>query len=324
MSTSDPGEGYDDLVLVCLAALGRGTEAELGVRTGLAPGDVVRHLDALARDDLVTRSDGDRWEIAGPEELDRDNWVADLRNRFARESAASPERSRPPSDGGPPQRPGIRTYIGARTCLAVHFQLLEQAEASIWVLDRPPYLGGLPLPDDSQPDNPEMRAFSRGVDVRGVYKARFRGLARLWYLREFAQAGVPVRIGPAPLKLAIIDQRVAYIPTLRSYDVLGHVTALVVWDPALVQVLIEVFEECWANARPVPIALASEDDDRRSELIVMLLAGYADAAIARALGVTERTVRRWVRDLLTLIGSETRLQLGAALAAYRDSPGDVR
>lgn len=323
---SIPGERPDsDLVLVALSALGRGTEAEVGARTGLPPAEVRAHLDALADEHAAMRLGEDLWEVATTQGVRNGHWVADLRQRFDRESETPAEHRRLLTEGSPSQRPGVRTYVGARAALAVHFQLLEQDKTSVWVLDRPPYLGGLPVPEDGEPDNPEMRAFARGVDVRGVYSAGFRHIARLWYLREFVQSGVPVRIGSAPIKLAIIDGRVAYLPTQRSYDVPDHVTAAVVWDPALVQVLLELFEQSWDSARPIPLALANEDDARQRELTAMLLAGSTDVVIARALEVTERTVRRWVRDLLTLTGSETRLQLGAALAAHRDAQrGDVR
>lgn len=322
---SDPGKRRDnERVFVALAALGRGTEDEVRARTGLPRLDVRDQLEALAREQKVTLVGQDLWAIATRHNEPDEHWVSDLRAQFETESEAPAEGRRLLGGSALSQRPGVRTYIGARASLAAHYQSLENAEESIWVLDRPPYLGGLPLPDDHEPDNPEMRAFDRGVDVRGVYLPGFGRLTRLWYLREFARSGVPVRIGPAPVKVAIIDQRLAFIPALRSYDVPGHMAAAVVSDPVLVQVLVELFEQSWRNARPIPLALADEDDERRSELIVMLLAGSTDAAIGRALGVTERTVRRWVRDLLTLTGAETRLQLGAALTAYRESQDGVR
>ncbi len=48
-------------------------------------------------------------------------------------------------------------------------------------------------------------------------------------------------------------------------------------------------------------------------LISMLMTGSTDSAIANALNINVRSVRRWISDLMDELGVATRLQLGAAL-----------
>lgn len=53
-------------------------------------------------------------------------------------------------------------------------------------------------------------------------------------------------------------------------------------------------------------------DDRR--LLTLLSAGLTDHAIARDLGVSERTVRRRITRLQAVLGGRTRFQLGVQAA----------
>lgn len=46
----------------------------------------------------------------------------------------------------------------------------------------------------------------------------------------------------------------------------------------------------------------------------LLAAGLEDSAVAARVHVSERTLRRYVRDLMTLLGARTRCALGARLA----------
>lgn len=301
------GRLQQQVVRATLGSLARTDVGELSARTGLCPTVVDAVLRGLAQNGEAIHSGDGRWEAAVPDLPTSEHWVAEFRQRLA-ESPRSLE-----------ELPGVETYFGARAGLEIHYDLWANVKSHAVLLDRPPYLGGLPMPSDDEPDNPEFAAVHRGVTVQAVYSTGFRQLARLWYLREAveSQAG-PLRIGPVPLKLCILDDRTAFMPSLRSYEVPGHMAAVVITDPPLIQMLREVFEATWDFARPLPVALATETADRRAELVALLLAGLTDAAIGHELDVSERTVRRWVHDLLVVFGCETRLQLGAALARGHD------
>jgi len=55
-----------------------------------------------------------------------------------------------------------------------------------------------------------------------------------------------------------------------------------------------------------------DEQDRR--LLSMLAAGYKDRAIARALGVTERTVGRRIQEMMQSLQAGTRFQAGLQAA----------
>lgn len=81
------------------------------------------------------------------------------------------------------------------------------------------------------------------------------------------------------------------------------------------------FESLWRSAmqlreapgRTVDPNLASPKDladpaDRK--VLMLLLAGYTDAAVAARLGISLRTMQRRVRRLMDLAGTESRVLLG--------------
>nr|WP_238351160.1 helix-turn-helix domain-containing protein [Kribbella shirazensis] len=93
--------------------------------------------------------------------------------------------------------------------------------------------------------------------------------------------------------------------------------ALVIRSEALVRPLEAVFQATWDVAEAVEIAEADpvERLGRRSrEVLVLLAAGLTDEAIARELGVTDRTVRRQIACLCRKLRVDCRFQLGLEVA----------
>jgi DNA-binding CsgD family transcriptional regulator len=83
----------------------------------------------------------------------------------------------------------------------------------------------------------------------------------------------------------------------------------VIRQPAIVQLTIELFDQYWQRAVTVPgLGAAGGDGDR--QLVEMLAAGAKDEQIARALGLSLRTVRRRVAALLADLGVRSRFQAG--------------
>lgn len=104
---------------------------------------------------------------------------------------------------------------------------------------------------------------------------------------------------------------------------------------ALLDSLYLLFELVWASATPLgdlgspsdrpgvesqngPVS--GDHDDLPRKALTMLAAGFPDKAIARSLGVTERTVQRWVKQMMADHGAQTRLQLGIKLGRTGVSP----
>jgi DNA-binding NarL/FixJ family response regulator len=68
----------------------------------------------------------------------------------------------------------------------------------------------------------------------------------------------------------------------------------------------------WERADPVPeLDLSSSRPAMRRHLLEQLASGAKDEQIARALGLSLRTVRRRIADILIELGVDTRFQAGA-------------
>ncbi|GLZ34811.1 hypothetical protein Lesp02_69980 [Lentzea sp. NBRC 105346] len=88
--------------------------------------------------------------------------------------------------------------------------------------------------------------------------------------------------------------------------------ALLVRAPALVQVLRTWFELVWE--RGGPLDSANPLSPKEMAVLELQAAGHKDAAIARALGINVRTVRRHVATILATLGVESRFAAGVEAA----------
>ena len=147
-----------------------------------------------------------------------------------------------------------------------------------------------------------------GRPMRAVYPASVvEDPAKLAYVREWAAAGEQVRLLPF---------------TAREVDVFGTDAALVSsrWEderpggmilihaPAMIAILRELFERYWERA--VPLTPSLPRPDPRERILELLTMGAKDETIARHLGISLRTVRRRVAELMAAVGATTRFQAG--------------
>ncbi|MFJ3792019.1 LuxR C-terminal-related transcriptional regulator [Kitasatospora sp. NPDC090091] len=190
----------------------------------------------------------------------------------------------------------------------------------------------------------ERLALAHGAALRTIYPAAvLRRPAVLAHVRELTAAGARIRAAHSlPLWLIVVDARLAILPAPGSGSpgsgsgsgegsgtgsgagsgpgegagATAEQAAVVVREPALVALVAELFEYFWSAAWTPPELLpgASAMTDRHNEVLRMLAAGLTDAAIARKLEVSERTVRRLVADLTADLGAESRFQAGVYAA----------
>jgi DNA-binding CsgD family transcriptional regulator len=164
----------------------------------------------------------------------------------------------------------------------------------------------------AQPLDEEL--ITRGVDTRIIYHYSVLADTRnLQYARWFASIGAQVRRAPVlPPRYMLADQHVAYIPA-------AHVRparqALLVRDPTIVALLVELFEATWAAAEPLDGPKSTGSGDRMPSsqeiaLLRILAAGSTDDAAAKKLGVSVRTVRRIMADLMERLGATSRFEAG--------------
>jgi len=130
-------------------------------------------------------------------------------------------------------------------------------------------------------------------------------------VRRRAEAGEHVRIlAEVPTRLAVLGSSAALIS--ERFDVFDE-RRLVLRHQSMVRSLTCMFELLWEKAMPVPGLSGQRSDDGASEqrlLLAQLTGGAKDEQIARALGVSVRTVRRRVADLLDDLGAASRFQAG--------------
>jgi DNA-binding CsgD family transcriptional regulator len=119
-------------------------------------------------------------------------------------------------------------------------------------------------------------------------------------LRRSAQRDV----ADLPMRMVLVDHRAA----LLSLD---PEAAVLLRSPALVAALHTYFDLLWERA----IRLDGEDtglSETLHQVLRLLVTGMTDVAIARRLGISERTVRRHVVALQQRLQAGNRVALAAA------------
>lgn len=130
-------------------------------------------------------------------------------------------------------------------------------------------------------------------------------------VRARAEAGEQVRVLPQVGSRLVVFGIEAAVTTERWGTARGG--RLVVRHQAVVQALRSLFEALWARAVVPPGFGAAQPDDRR-QLLGLLLEGAIDQQIARATGVSLRTVRRRVATLMRELGATSRFGAGVEAA----------
>jgi DNA-binding Lrp family transcriptional regulator len=149
-----------------------------------------------------------------------------------------------------------------------------------------------------------------GRRSRAIYPARVLEEAPD-VVRERAEAGEHVRLlAEVPCRLAVMGTSAALLAEKFGEPSDGR---LVVREAALVSALTLLFESLWEKAMAVPGLDGQRYDEGASDqrlLLGQLAGGAKDEQIARALGISVRTVRRRVADLLDELGADSRFQAG--------------
>lgn len=189
-------------------------------------------------------------------------------------------------------------------------ELLKLAHTSarslIRAFDRGPYISDPPSVAPEQSENA-----ARGVVYRVVYDQSIdHGHVDL--IRSSQELGEQARvIRGLPMRMIITDDSQALLIFTRRGESGAAVSidGIHVGPSALLEAMISLFEGTWDVALPVSVG-DQERPDREHRVLRLLAAGASDAAIARSLKVSERTVQRHVAALLKRYGVESRFQLG--------------
>ncbi|MFC8450402.1 helix-turn-helix transcriptional regulator [Kitasatospora sp. NPDC057223] len=169
--------------------------------------------------------------------------------------------------------------------------------------------------DSSRPLDEEL--LNRGVELRTTFLDSVRNHQPTTdYARWLVERGGQVRTAPTlPMRMIIIDREVAVVPL----DPERSDTATVMYGTGAVAAMCFLFEAIWADATTL---CGSRNRDRHNmssqhyALLHILQQGHTDVVAARKLGISERTVRRMISELMDVLGARSRFQAGA-LAAER-------
>ncbi len=156
---------------------------------------------------------------------------------------------------------------------------------------------------------------SRGVRMRTLYHhtARFNGPSQA-YVAMVSALGAEYRTAHELFgRLIVFDRKVAFIPERG-----GTWGAVVIREPSVVHYLCEMFEQAWTQAAPFSDAAADGLElvakDIHRTIVRLLAAGLKDESIARRIGMSLRTARKHIADIMETLGAESRFQAGVLAA----------
>nr|WP_230423510.1 helix-turn-helix transcriptional regulator [Streptomyces radicis] len=164
----------------------------------------------------------------------------------------------------------------------------------------------------------DLRCLSRGVRIRNlVRRATLDDPVTLSYLRELNAHGARIKVADAFSELILVyDRHTALVPIDPGNTARG---ALCARESGLVGNIVTLFERLWDAARDFAelVDAGAEQTPELSgtqrDVLSRMCAVSKDETGARQVGVSLRTYRRHIADLIQLLGAENRAQ--AALLA---------
>ncbi|HEX8093449.1 LuxR C-terminal-related transcriptional regulator [Jatrophihabitans sp.] len=169
----------------------------------------------------------------------------------------------------------------------------------------------------------DLDALERGVKLRRLYSVSSRSDPdTALYQFEAAQRGAQLRfIRDVPIRMTVFDREAGLIP-MHAVD--NGRSGVLMRGEAVTAILVRSFELLWATAEPLEAieerqphhhdVVDPTDLDRT--LLKLMSMGVKDESIARHLGVSVRTVRRQIADLMTRLEAGSRFEAGMR-AAFR-------
>ncbi|MFE2551984.1 LuxR C-terminal-related transcriptional regulator [Streptomyces sp. NPDC059355] len=154
----------------------------------------------------------------------------------------------------------------------------------------------------------DLALLERGVRMRSLYQhaTRFDPPTRT-HAERLIEAGAEIRTLPEVLpQMIVVDGELGFLPS-RSGG------ALLIREPDLLGYLLDVFDRDWEYATPFatgPQAAHDISETVKKSILALLAKGLKDDSIARRLGISLRTCRRHVSELLLGLGAHSRFQAG--------------
>jgi DNA-binding CsgD family transcriptional regulator len=276
------------------------------------PARVRRSLESLVDKGLVRR-DGDGLLHVDPPRAALEAWAAAKELEAAQARASAESLSRLYASVHGTGAAFVEAVQGKHAARELFRALMGSARSEVRALERGPYLSDTA----ATPEQAQVDGMRRGLTVRAVYHTDvLHDVAMLSALRQSVAGGEQARVFPdVPMKLLLSDMDRGLVILARPDG--READALLVHPSKLLDVLSGLFEVFWRLGAPIGTATAAAPESAADQpppdsdrLLVLMTAGLTDEAIARDLGVSERTVHRRVSRLQELLGARTRFQLG--------------
>jgi hypothetical protein len=164
------------------------------------------------------------------------------------------------------------------------------------------------LPDGEQMDEYVVEAVRGGRESRVIYPTTILEHAGP-SLERRARAGEQIRIvSEVPSRMAVFGDAAVVLPD-RWGDA-EMVSALLLREPSVVTACRALFDQLWSRGTTLPVFDHQGDETGRRQLVELLARGVKDEQIARAMGLSLRTVRRRIAATMAELGADTRFQAG--------------
>ncbi|MEW1626609.1 LuxR C-terminal-related transcriptional regulator [Streptomyces sp. NPDC089173] len=286
---------------------------------GVRPGSGL----AAVRDRTGPDPDEDPARTGGSDPSGAHGWkeiaeaLAELSRRVLRQAdhddrAGSPATA--PHSAAPRRRPGLLNLHGVATINAAIGSSLDGAVSEILTAQ----------PDGARPKEVLTGALESvrlriddGVGMRTIYQhsSRFDEATKS-YVRAVTGYGAEVRTLPEFFdRLIIIDRSTAFIPANSERTI-----AVAITEASVVRFLADVFERAWDRAEPFPFvpnyaaqAASEVIEPIRAAIRQLLAQGHSDKAIARRLGISERSLQAHIAHIKKCLGAKNRTHLGYLL-----------
>lgn len=208
----------------------------------------------------------------------------------------------------------IEIVSGEGSVRHLFMQVVKSARQEIAVFDAPPYAI---VADEAEATTGGQRERMRGgLRLRTVFdRSLLEDPGHVRRMTQGVEAGEEARIARVPLKLAIVDREWGILPLLHAGDETPE-AAVIVRRSVLLDSMLALFELVWQHAVEVrlrsdeDLEIADTEERELRELARLLAAGLTDTAVAHHLGVSERTVRRRIKDLLAELRVDSRFAAG--------------
>ncbi|NUR63650.1 MAG: helix-turn-helix transcriptional regulator, partial [Catenulispora sp.] len=214
------------------------------------------------------------------------------------------------ADAAPPRRPAIEPVTGKAAIQAVFEDLAYGAKVCVDRLTPTPRVSETAAAQSAALD---ATLLQRGIRMRSLYlDAIHDDPPSADYARALQTAGAHVRTSPAlPQCLFVVDRRVALVPLDPALHGCG---AAVVRAPGVVAALVGLFDAVWHDAAPLDIGRDIGLSNTERSLLRLLAEGASDERAAKKLGVSLRTVRRIMADLMHRLDASSRFEAGIKAA----------